>query len=173
MVISVKKKVSPLSVIIYIIAIAGIAVGGFCIFINKLPEGLIVIGCSVILSVLPSLLKPGSFDAADDSLDEDGPVVFTAKEIKNAAVICSYVGRCRIGDAQSMDCTLRITETSVEFLTAKGKIIIAPLRMDIDNVEVVNCHTVVMTVKGDDKCKFVCNDTSAITSIHQVLSRTA
>lgn len=166
-----KKRVNPVSILIVVISVIGSAFGLLLIFNSQVPEGLIVIGCSVILTALPSLMKP--VEQSDVRVESKESDAITLSDVENASVLCKFAGRCRIGDMPSQDCTLLITEISVEFLSIKGKKIAALLRKNITSVKIVNSHTIVLNISDIGDYKFVCNDTNAIDFINQLLNHAA
>lgn len=173
------KKVNPVSILIIVIAIVGLVCGGLLIFNERVPEGLIVIGCSVILTALPSLMKPAEQSNSEVQPKSKTKVkakksdTVTIRDVENASILCKCTGRCRIGDASGQECMLRITETSVEFLLMSGKMLASALRTNISDVKHANSHTLTMSMKNVGDVKFVSNDTGSLAFINQLLCRAA
>ena len=169
-----KKKINPVGIIVIVIAVIGLVFGGLLIFNERLPEGLIVIGCSAILTALPSLMTPAENTKAKTSQSEPKKSGnLTVRDVVNASILCTCVGRCRINDGAGSDCTLRVTETSLEFVAAKDKMIASPLRKNISEAKSTNSHTLILTDKNGKVYKFVSNDTNAIGFITQLFNRAA
>ena len=174
------KKVNPVGILIIVVAIVGLVCGGLLIFNERVPEGLIVIGCSVILTALPSLMKPAEPSVAEIKSKPAKKVkksdVVTVRDVENASILGKCAGRCRIDGGAGQECTVRVTETSVEFVLTNDKMLTSALRTNISDVECVNSHTITMVTHSLDvskSIKFVSNDTSSLTFINQLLNRVA
>lgn len=150
-----KKKIHPVRLVIIIAAVVNLVLGCLFILYRRIPESLIVIGCSVILTALPGLMNPVKQNADGDAADKD-------------FVKYSFVGRCKIGAGESKDCTVCITDSQVLFVSKKDKLAVLS-RENIDSVEVANSHTIVMNESTCGECKFICNDVTAIVQMQELL----
>lgn len=152
------KKIHPVSVILIIIAIAGIAFSGFCVYNKQIPIAIAIFGCSIVLLSIPSMLNSKDDDVSDNS----------AVAKKKDVFLGSFKGRCRVLDDSSIDCVMYVSTTRIDFKTPDGQNIIAILRSSIQRVDKPNQHTLLFVVNGGDY-RFISGDSHLVQDAYGLL----
>lgn len=153
-----------------VLGIIGILVAGLCVYSFRIPEAIIILGCSILMMALPSVVY--SMNGSHMTVAEKQVVKKenATKLNKNDTVLLTVKGRCRVMNDASEDCIMSIMESYVDFRGLKNEKILKITRNHITDVKTPNAHTLVIIANKSDECKFICNDVSLIQSAIQILN---
>lgn len=147
-----KDKV--LNIIISILAVITVAIGCLCFFYSRIPEGLIIIGCTIVTCLIVSALKEKTYPSRKAVQKAGGRLLVQLK------------GVCRINGEHGNECVLQLYENGVYVDMPKNNMSLVKYS-DVELQDSQSVHHIQLNVDGIGVFRFVCDNKIKLKAIEK------
>lgn len=144
-----------IDIFMYALAVATCVVGLICIYYDRIPEGLIIIGSTIITLVV--------FRLSVNVFPSNRNILATAG---NDMVILT--GLCRHENEHSKECTFRMCDNGLIIEQPKGRLTYVPyedVRLEPDG----NIYHICFKIRKKGCYRFVCNNRVKVKAVNQIM----
>lgn len=134
-------------------------VGVLCLVYGRIPEGLIIIGAVVIISITALLMSKKNLKPSQSAMEKAA-----------GNVIVTLEGACRVNGRKGENCVMNLCQNGVFFDMEESSIGLINYS-DIDLQDSGSVHHIQFNIKGIGVCRFVCNNKIKVKAITQAFAK--